>query len=250
MQKRLPLLAAAFVGILSLVVALSWTGALPGGWTLRGLVWGGAERANWERETHRAERLAQFRADRDQLPADSVVFLGSSTIERFPLAEIFPDRRCVNRGISGDTTADLLERLDDSLPTAKPAAFIINIGGNDLRREEQVAAVVRDRLVALLDELLARYPEAPITVIGLVPAVDADEAELYEFELYNIAARRAAVSRKLPFIVVQRGPLADAEGRLNAEFAADNYHLNAAGYRRLAEWILEDGGAAGRLLAP
>jgi lysophospholipase L1-like esterase len=250
MLKRLPLLAAAFVGILILVLAFSWTGVLPGGWTLRGLAWGGEERANWQRETHRDLRIEQFRAERDSLPADSVVFLGSSTIERFPLHEIFPDRRCVNRGINGDTTAELLERLDDSLPSAKPAAFIINIGGNDLRREGQVAAVVRDRLTQLLDELLGRYPEASITVIGLVPAVNADEAELYELELYNLAARRAAVSRKIPFIVVQRGPLAGPDGRLNPDFAADDYHLNAAGYRRLAEWILEDGGAAGRLLAP
>ena len=84
----------------------------------------------------------------------------------------------------------------------------------------------------------------------MLPAVDASEAELYEFELYDLAVRRAAVSRKIPFIVAQREPLANKDGRLNSEYATDRFHLNAAGYRRLGEWILEGGGAAGRLLAP
>lgn len=250
MQKRFLLLAGLALGVLCLVAGLSWTGVLPGGWTLRGIVWGGEERANWEREMHAAERLALFRAERERTPADSVVFLGSSTIERFPLAEIFPDKRCVNRGINGDTIDDLMARLDDSLPASPPAAFIVNVGGNDLRREGVVAAVARDRFVQLLDELQTLFPDASITVIGLIPSVDADEAEIYEFELFNIAARRAAVSRKIPYIVAQRGPLAGPDGRLNPEFAADAYHLNAAGYRRLAEWILSDGGAAGHLLSP
>lgn len=250
MSKRVPLLAALTAAVLGLAVFLSWNGVLPGGWTLRGLVWGGAERADWEREVHAADRIEQFRAERDRLPAGSVVFLGSSTIERFPLAEIFPDKRCVNRGINGDTVDDLLGRLDDSLPAAPPAAFVINIGANDIRREGMVAADVRDRFVVLLDTLQTRYPAAEISVIGLVPAVDAPDAEVYEFELYNLAARRAAVSRKIPYIVAQREPLTTKDGRLNADYAADRYHLNAAGYRRLGEWILESGGAAGRLLSP
>lgn len=250
MSKRAPLLAALTAGFLGLAVFLSWNGVLPGGWTLRGLIQGGAERANWEREVHAAERLDLFRAERASLPTDAVVFLGSSTIERFPLTEIFPDKRCVNRGVNGDTVDDLLARLDDSLPATPPAACVINIGANDMRRAGLVAGAVRDKLVTLLDTLQARYPECAISVIGLIPAVDATEAEIYEFELYNLAARRVAVSRKIPFVVAQREPLATKDGRLSADYAADRYHLNAAGYRRLAEWILEGGGAAGRLLSP
>lgn len=41
-------------------------------------------------------------------------------------------RRFINRGISGNTTADLLKRADDMLKTDKPDLVIVMIGTNDL----------------------------------------------------------------------------------------------------------------------
>jgi lysophospholipase L1-like esterase len=52
------------------------------------------------------------------------------------------------------------------------------------------------------------------------------------------------------YVATARAPIADAAGRLSAELSVDGLHLSDAGYRVLAQWIVADGGAAGRLLAP
>lgn len=247
--KRLALLAVLCAFLFAAGIALSWTGVLPGGSSLRGWFWSASDHANWVHGQHASKRIARFRSEQSTLPANSVVFLGSSNVERFPLSEIFPDKRCVNRGIEGDTIEQLMQRLDDSLPAAAPAAFFVCVGETDLR-QGAVAALVRDRAAQLLDELQARYPDAAFSVIGLVPSVQAEEAERYEFELYNLALRRAAVTRKIPFVVTQREPIATRDGRLVAEYSSDGVHWNAAGYRRIGEWLLESAGEAGRLLTP
>jgi len=244
------LLAAAATGLLGLALVAAWNDVIPGGWRLRGIVWTEERRAAWVREDHAAERIELFRAERDAIAAGSIVFLGSSTIERFPLGEVFPTKPCVNRGVNGDTTLELRRRLDDSLPAAEPAALVVGIGGNDLRREQLVAALVRDRVVLLLDDLQRRYPDVPITLVGLFSATDAGERELYETSLFNTAVRREAVKRKIEFLDTRRAPLVGPEGRLQDEYAADRYHLNASGYALLGEWIVTSGGVAGRILAP
>jgi hypothetical protein len=50
------------------------------------------------------------------------------------------------------------------------------------------------------------------------------------------------------FVSIDRAPLITEEGDLAYSHSADELHLNDLGYRQLAAWILEDGGAVGTLL--
>ncbi len=242
--------AIKFIGLACLVLVLSWNDMLPGGWRLRGLVLGEAGRESWTRERHAAHRLELFSASREAVPQGGIIFLGSSTIERFPLAEVFPGKPCLNRGINGDTVLELSSRLDESLPASKPAALIVAIGGNDLRRVGLSAKVASEQAARLMDELRRRYPDVPITWIGLFGESRASERELEQAQRYNEATKREAQRRGITFLATQREPLVDAEGRLQVRLAADRYHLNEDGYRVLGDWIVSEGGAVGHLLSP
>ena len=77
--------------------------------------------------------------------------------------------RLVNAGVSGDTTADGLARLDFVLKGIgkKPALAIISLGGNDMLRAVPPAETRRN-----LAELLAKLQAAkvPVLLLGLLAA--------------------------------------------------------------------------------
>lgn len=77
-----------------------------------------------------AERRVQFSAFE---PQADVVMLGDSLTWLGDWNAMFPGVRLLNRGISGDTTAGLLARLDDVLAT-KPRLVVLMAGVNDAQQ--------------------------------------------------------------------------------------------------------------------
>ena len=77
--------------------------------------------------------------------------------------------RIVNAGVSGDTTADGLARLDFVLKGIgkKPALAIVSLGGNDMLRAVPPAETRRN-----LADLLAKLRDAkvPVVLLGLLAA--------------------------------------------------------------------------------
>ncbi len=68
----------------------------------------------------------------------------------------------VNRGVSGDSTADGLKRLDADVLALKPALVILELGGNDfLRRMDP------DRTFANLEALIRRSQDSGAAVLVL-----------------------------------------------------------------------------------
>jgi hypothetical protein len=93
-----------------------------------------------------AQRLTEQLADWNQLgryaranqelmaqpvPRDRVVFMGDSITDGWNLATGFPGKPYVNRGIGGQTTAQMLVRFYPDVIALKPAAVVIFAGTND-----------------------------------------------------------------------------------------------------------------------
>ena len=236
--------------LLAVLFYLAWTDVLPGGWTLHGWVQDEGTRAAWVRSQHSKQRIRAFELERDEVAEGAIVFLGSSTVERFDLEKHFPGKHCLDRGINGDTTEEVIARLHRSLPLARPAGVFIAVGANDLRREGRPPGLVRDALKELLDELEQRLPGVPRTVMGLFPTRQTDVDSRKRMETLNIAIARLCVQEGVSFISTDLKPLRATSGELAEEYCADSSHLNEKGYAQLAEWIIERGGAVGTLLAP
>lgn len=64
---------------------------------------------------------------------ENIVFFGDSITEGYNVKEFFDEYRVVNSGISGNTTKDLINRIDNDLYDYNPSVVIIQIGTNDLR---------------------------------------------------------------------------------------------------------------------
>ena len=106
--------------------------------------------------TYYHQRVTLFNA----IPAtkNDIVFIGNSITDGGEWIELFNDLRMKNRGISGDITAGVLNRIND-VANRKPAKVFLMIGVNDLAKGLTVDSVVKNIL------LIASYlrQEAPST---------------------------------------------------------------------------------------
>lgn len=182
---------------------------------------------------HRFEsKVAGFEAhDRTHgAPRDPILFVGSSSIEKWPdLGLAFPDRRVLNRGISSFKLEDLLHFFDRLVLPYHPRVVVLYGGDNDLD-----AGLSVETTLSLYREFLGRvdraFPGTPIVLL----AVKASPKRIQQLGLQLDLNRRLvelARSRPRTEYVDTFTPLVDAAGRPDPRwFLADELHLNAGAY--------------------
>ncbi len=248
MQRGKWIIGLAALGIAAL--GLAWIDVLPGGWTLRGWVKPHAERRAEAQALYSAERLALFEETNRTAEAGSIVFLGSSTIERFPLATLFPGKPCLDRGIGDETATELLARVPASLPDTRPAGVVLYAASLDFRREVQAPDTVARRVAKIVRAIHGHWAGTPIALIGILPERDMPPEMVARLAATNLELASLAEQFELAFVSTARPPITTETGSLNPACAADHLHLTPAGYEPLARWLQEDGGKVGALLRP
>ena len=136
------------------------------------------------------------------------------------------DYRVVNAGVSGDTTAGGLRRLDWVLRT-DPSLVIVALGANDGLRGQRVD-VMRYNLTAIIERLRARGPRVLLAGMRMPPNYGA--AYTREFAAaFGEVARRTNVAL-MPFLL-------EGVAAVPALNQVDGIHPNAEGQRLIAEAI-------------
>jgi acyl-CoA hydrolase len=128
----------------------------------------------------------------------------------------------VNAGVPGETAAQGCDRLPDLIAEHRPALVLVLLGGNDFLRRRPDAAI-RDALAAC-----AASARDAATTLVLMPVPRLGLSGLYDAPLY------AEASRTLGVPMVDAG-LSEFLGQ--SAMRADAIHLNAAGYRAMAERV-------------
>lgn len=133
----------------------------------------------------------------------------------------------VNGGVSGDVSAQALERLPALLAEHEPALVIVSIGGNDfLRRvdardtEANIRSIIAASRGASAQVLLVAVPQP---TLGAAIGAGLSDHPLYE---------KLASELKLP---LHAGGWAQVLG--DEALKSDQIHANAAGYRKFAEGL-------------
>ena len=82
---------------------------------------------------YRADKMAKYQAENDKYGdyEVDVAFLGDSLTDGYDVENYYPQFLVVNRGIGGDTTFDLENRLQVSVYDLKPKVAVLLIGGNN-----------------------------------------------------------------------------------------------------------------------
>jgi acyl-CoA thioesterase-1 len=134
------------------------------------------------------------------------------------------DYKVVNAGVSGDTTAGGLRRVDWAL-RLKPEIVILELGVNDALRGQSLAAVR-----ANLDQLVARFQAAGARVLVAGMRLPPNYGTRYADDFHRLYAEvaRARGAPYMPFFLDGVGAVA----RLNQ---ADGIHPTAEGYAIVVE---------------
>lgn len=117
---------------------------------------------------HRAnEELKKLSADPKR-----VVFLGDSITDFWKLAESFPGKPYVNRGIGGQTTPQMLVRMYPDVINLKPAAMVLLAGTNDIARNTgpTTAEMIEQNIMAITE--LAQLHGIKVILCSILPVSD------------------------------------------------------------------------------
>lgn len=171
-----------------------------------------------------------------------MLFLGTSLTAGYglPSSEAFPaliqdrldtagyDFRVVNAGVSGDTSAGGLRRLDWLL-RLPIAVMVLELGGNDMLRGLDVGAL-HDNLSSILAKTRAAHPDTRFVIAGMRVPRNFGRSYVDAFEAVYPALAQENDARLVPFLL--EGVAGDPALNL-----PDRIHPNARGHARIAETV-------------
>jgi lysophospholipase L1-like esterase len=172
-----------------------------------------------------------WRITNERSQGAAIVAFGDSLTEGYRMSpgEGYPEqlaklvgRPIVNRGVSGNTTADGLARLEADVLTESPRVVLLGLGANDMLRQQPIDETFGN-LRRIVDRIHARG--AMVVLIGVegFPLVHGD-----------YGARYRSLARETGCVYVADmldGVLGDPA------LMYDQIHPNAAGYARIARRI-------------
>ena len=135
----------------------------------------------------------------------------------------------VNAGLSGETTAGGLARIDWILRDA-PDIFFLELGGNDGLRGIPVTETSKN-LQSIIDKVVSKNPKVKIVLAGMMvpPNMGSKYGNDFKSVFQELAKKNTNINLSfMPFLLVDVG----GETTLNQ---ADGIHPNLIGHRIVAE---------------
>jgi lysophospholipase L1-like esterase len=207
-------------------------------------------------DQYRASRLAIYTDDFGELkryreanaalaaspPSENrVIFIGDSITDYWKLADYFPGKPYINRGIDGQTTPQMLVRFRQDVIDLHPKALVVLAGTNDIAgvtgrtRNENIEANY-----ASMAEL-AKAHNIHVVFSSLLPVYNYTE-DSKESSALRPAERILALNRwlkdycsKNSFVYLDYfSTLVDDHGMMKRDLSDDGLHPNTAGYKIMA----------------
>ena len=189
-------------------------------------------------------QLGRYRDANAQLPAlktgeQRVVFYGDSITDGWKIAEYFPGKPYVNRGISGQTTPQMLVRFRPDVIDLKPAAVVILAGTNDIAGNTGPATLesIENNYASIAE--LAKMHKIQVIFASVLPIHDYGRTKMSErrapekIKQLNEWLKDYSAKNGLTYLDYYSAML-DGTGMLRAELAGDGLHPNADGYKIMA----------------
>ena len=168
-----------------------------------------------------------------------VVFLGDSITDGWKLAEYFPNKPYINRGISGQTTPQMLIRMRPDVIAHKPKAVLILAGTNDIAGNTgpMTIEMITDNYASIAE--LAKANGIKVIFASVLPIHDYGRTKVSErrspeniLKLNNWLKTYCKANGHTYLDYFSK--MVDDNGMLKAELANDGLHPNAEGYKIMA----------------
>lgn len=196
-------------------------------------------------EAYYNNKCAAYAVENANFAKGQIIFVGDSITDLYVLDDHYADLplAAYNRGIGGDTTSGVLERLEVSIFDLSPTHVVLMIGTNDVNggaTAEEIAA----RYAQIVQRIRAGLPEATLYCMSVIP----QNAQLETYSTVKVAETTEvilALNREIRRTAEANGAvyldlfsrLADENDRLIGSYSDDGLHLNVAGLTVWTELI-------------
>lgn len=167
----------------------------------------------------------------NQLPdlMGEIIFLGDSITEAGEWSELFNNSAIINRGIAGDSTPELLKRLDEVL-RAQPKKIFLMIGVNDLLFVGSNS--VLSNYKKIVEQIKLKSPTSKLYLQSVLPV----NREVSRIPIANETILE--LNRGIQDIAKEAGLdyldihslLKNEKGQLDEKYTSDGIHLNGTAY--------------------
>lgn len=181
---------------------------------------------------------------------NQTVLIGDSITEFYNSADLFEDYTkatgvsVYNRGINGDTSDKMLERMETNVVNINPSNLVILIGTNDHGRIK-VENTIKN-IEKAVDLVQRKCPETNIILQAIYP-VNHDMSPAAksmvggrtnkEIGEMNYLLENMAKEKRITFLNLTK-ILSDNTGNLNPSYCYDGLHLNVQGYEVVTKKLI------------
>lgn len=186
---------------------------------------------------HYIKRYELFK--KEPIKTQCVIMLGNSITEGGNWKALLKDTTAINRGISGDVTFGVLNRVKD-ITDRKPSKVFILIGINDLSRNTP-DEVILENIFTIASKIKSGSPKTNIYMQSILPTNESFKNLSKNFigkseHITTINAQLKKYAEKLKYTYVDLfSNFLDSENRMDAKYTSDGLHLTAIGYDRWVE---------------
>ncbi len=159
-----------------------------------------------------------------------VAFLGDSLTDGYDLAKYYPQYLTANRGIGGETTHGLEDRLQVSLFDLKPKVAVMLIGGNNLN-------TMFENYENMLISIKNALPDTKVILVSLT-AMGGDWSHKNQIATYNnVKIKKLADKYGFTFVDLYTPLFNEKTGEIYSEYTSDGAHLTHEGYMVFTETL-------------
>jgi len=192
--------------------------------------------ANFARYREANSKLAPPARDEER-----VVFMGDSITDGWKLDQYFPGKPFINRGISGQTTSQMLLRFRSDVIDLKPKVVVILAGTNDIAGNTGPITLegIENNYASMVE--LAHTHGINVVFASVMPISDynknaqgspivrSQQRRPDQIAALNEWIKKYSAEQKLVYLDYFSA-MADEKGFLKEELANDGLHPNAKGY--------------------
>jgi lysophospholipase L1-like esterase len=169
-----------------------------------------------------------------------IIFLGDSLTDLCKWEEVFQNNQIKNRGICGDTTDGVLNRLDN-IVESRPQKIFIMIGINDLNRGRSLSDIVNNYKL-IFESFKHQIPQTKIFIQSLLP-INSQKFQRNKVndKIIELNEQLQRFAKELSFQYIDLfSAFLDNNNELDEQYTTDGLHLNGKGYLVWKEVIEKD----------
>jgi lysophospholipase L1-like esterase len=189
---------------------------------------------------HYQARLEAFRSE--AVRPGGVLMLGNSITEFGDWKRLFGDSGALNRGIAGDNTFGMLDRLSDVI-ARKPRALVVEAGINDIGQGVPVG-MIAGNIVSIVQYVRVKSIGTRVFVVSVLPTNERAKQVYPEVAGKNelakeLDSRLRTLAGLYGYVYIDLASMiADGSGNLKEQYSKpDGLHLNEAGYGLLVRLL-------------